>query len=141
MSKTLAYRILGIGRLPKRFRRVLEMEGVLQLDEGIRCSITHRHFKAPGRRHSWRRQWFSGSLVMTERRFAAFSNRNPLINVPFDDPRITELEAAVDDDGRLRIRFDAAAFNEGHSGSIEIHFTTPHAGLYLGRLPRKAEAI
>jgi hypothetical protein len=112
----------------------LEQEGIVLLDEGIGGSVTFRNFRSPGRRSSWRRNWFTGSLVLTGGRFAAFAFSKPIINVPLGDDRLGQLQCSVEGETTLCVEFDAAAFHEDWSGSLECRFSTPQARLFLEQL-------
>ena len=138
MGKTLLHRLFGLGKIPKRFLPDLEQEGIVLLDEGISGSVTFRNFRAPGRRHSWRRNWFTGSLVLTGRRFAAFAFFKPIINVPLSDDRLNELRCSLKGEATLCVHFDPSAFHEGWSGSMECRLSTPQARLFLEQLNRYA---
>ena len=133
-EKTLLYRLFGWGKIPKRLRPVLEGEGIALVDEGIGGSVTMRNFRAPGRRYSWRRTWFSGSLVLTEKRFWAFAFSKPLISVPLDDDSMAQLHCGLLDNGNLGIRFDVAAFHDGWKGTIECRFATDRASIFLDKV-------
>jgi hypothetical protein len=134
MRKTLLHRIFGWGKIPKRYEPTLHNEGIVLLDEGIGGSITLKKVKAPGRYHSWKRSWFTGCLVLTEKTFAAFSFVKPLIYVPLDHEDITSLHCTVEENDSLLITYDASAFNEKWSGEIECRFETPQAQMFRERL-------
>ena len=133
MGKTLLYRLFGLGRIPRRMRPVLEQEGIVLLEEGIGGSVTFRNFRAPGRRYSLRRSWFSGSLVVTRKRVAAFFFARPIIDLPLDHERAGELNWTVEN-ASLRVQFDASTFHEGWSGSIEYRFSTARARQFMDLL-------
>ena len=135
-GKTLLHRLFGFGKIPKALMPTLEDEGIVLLDEGVRGSVTFKNFRAPGKRYYRRRTWFTGSLVITGKRFAAFIHSKPIINVPLADPRIEELHCSLEDGGTLRVAFEAGAFHEGWSGSIECRFATAEAGEFSSRLER-----
>ena len=135
MSKTLLHRLFGFGNLPKAMRPILEREGIVLAEEGIGGSITFRKFRAPGRRYSYRKNWFTGSLVVTELRFAAFAFRRPVINVPIEGPHIGKLAGSLEKDGNvLVVAFESADFHDDWSGAIECRFRTTKARLFLERL-------
>ena len=136
MNKTLLYRLFKIGRIPKDVRSQVLIEGVVLSDEGIRGSITFRNFRAPGKYSSWRRSWFSGSLVLTRKHFLAFHYSNPIIGVAWDEPRIKKLNCSVEKKNTLCIKFDASTFNEDWSGEMEIRFSTPLARSFLNKIKR-----
>lgn len=135
MKKSLFYRLFGLGKVPNKYRSILEEEGVKLLDEGISGSITFKKFKAPGRYHSWKRSWFIGSLVITEKTFAAFSLVKPLVYVPFQHKRFEELYCTFEKENTLLITYDASAFNDKWSGTIECRFKTSKALDILSLLP------
>lgn len=120
--------------MPKDRLPSFEAEGIVLLEEGIGGSITFENFRAPGRRHGWKRSWFTGSLVVTQVRFAAFGFSQPLIDVPLDHDKLRALHVTVDGETRLCIRFDPAVFQEDASGSVTCRFSTPRARLFLDRL-------
>ena len=138
MGRTLLYRLFGLGKVPKRILPNLEQEGIVLLDEGISGSVTFRNFRAPGRRHSWRRSWFTGSLVLTRRRFAAFAFSRPIINVPLSNNRINGLRCSLKGETKLLVQCDASAFHEGWVGSMEYRFSTIQARLFFERLKEHA---
>jgi hypothetical protein len=107
---------------------------MILLDEGIGGSVTLKKFKAPGRRHSWKRSWFTGSLALTQQTFGAFALIRPLIFVPLSDARLSKLRCELVDGGTLLISYDASLFNEKWSGTVECRFKTPKARLFLERL-------
>lgn len=133
-GKSLMYRLFGAGRLPAKYADRLRFEGVEVLDEGVGGSITMRRFRAPGRWYWWRRNGFSGSLVLTGSTFAAFTTFRPLIHLPLNDPRLRELHCSVDDEGVLHVDYNAALFNDQWSGDIELRFKTRLARRWLARL-------
>ena len=134
MNKTLLHRIFGWGRIPKRYAPTLQGEGIVLLDEGIGGSITLKKVKAPGRYHSWKRSWFTGCIVLTERTFAAFALIKPLIYVSLDHENISELNCTIEESDTLLVKYDASAFNEEWSGTIECRFKTSKAQMFLERL-------
>jgi hypothetical protein len=66
MAKPLLYRVFGVGKIPAPLMSQLQNEGIILADEGVKGSVTYRNFRAPGRRDSWRRQWFIGSIALTK---------------------------------------------------------------------------
>jgi hypothetical protein len=60
MKKTISYRLFSIGGISKKLRPVLEKEGMLVCDEGIRGWFVTKNFKAPGKRFWYRQEGFSG---------------------------------------------------------------------------------
>ncbi len=131
MSKTLVYRLFGIGRVPKPSLQQIRNEGVILLDEGLSGTVTFKNFRAPGRRYSWRRNWFSGSIVLTREHFLAFAFSRPVIGVAWTHDKINELHCSAENNKILCVAFDAAAFHEGWSGDMTIRFSTPLANTLL----------
>lgn len=113
---------------------ILQSEGIILLDEGLKGSVTLRKFRAPGRYHNYKKSVFAGSIVITELRFAAFSFSRPIINVPMKDDRLNLLDLSVPKEGVLRAKFNAGAFHQGWKGSVECRFATPSARLFVERL-------
>ena len=137
MGKTLLHRLFGAGRIPKAMLPILQQEGIVLLDEGIGGTIIFRNFRAPGRRSAYRRNWFTGSLVLTGLRFAGFQFSKPIINVPLEDRWLNELDCSLRDETTLCVGFDSSVFHEDWSGAIEVRFTTEYARLFLERLERR----
>ena len=136
MKKTLFYRLFGWGQLPKAMRPILESEGIALVDEGVGGSVTLRKFRSPTRRSSYRCSWFTGSLVVTGLRFAAFQFGTPLINVPLDEERLGLLECSLEKGTTLKVAFDAADFYDDTTGTVECRFHTEKARLFLERVQR-----
>jgi hypothetical protein len=133
MPKTLLYRLFGVGKIPESISAELKREGILLMDEGIRGSTTYIDFRAPGKYSSWRRQWHSASIALTEMRLMALGNSRPNVNVPFSDERIRKLQLSVESD-TLCIAFDPGLFHDGWSGTIEYRFHTLQAQLFVDKL-------
>ncbi|MBN1584699.1 MAG: hypothetical protein JXA89_28590 [Anaerolineae bacterium] len=134
MKKTLLHRLFGWGKLPKRYASILYGEGILLLDEGIGGSITLKKFQAPGRYHSWKKSWFTGSIVLTGQTFAAFALVKPLIYVPLDREHVSKLCCIIEKGDTLLVQYDASTFNETWSGTIACRFRTSKAQMFLERL-------
>lgn len=128
------HRLFGAGKVPRSAAAALEAEGILLRDEGIRVTVTYRDVRGPARHFSRRRQWFTGSIVVTRVRIAAFALRRPLLNLPLDDERMRRVTWTVTDGGDLQAVFDASLAGSGWSGSIEYRFGTALAAAFAGRL-------
>ena len=125
--------LLGGGTLPDALRAELVAEGLDQEEEGLRGTVTYRHYRAPRRRSSWRRQWIRAALAITDRRLLVAIRGRPFVNVPWDDPRLREMELAVEDD-RLLIAFDPGLFDERRSGRVELRLRSAHPRLALEQI-------
>jgi hypothetical protein len=134
MKKTLLYRFFGLGKIPEQYRPALESEGVLLSDEGIKGSVTYRNFRAPQKYAKWKRQWYTASIILTNKRLLAFSYSNQIIDVPLADARFRRLEFSLEDENTLLIAFDASLFHDDWSGTIEYRFKTPHAQDLLDKM-------
>ena len=134
MKKTLFYRLFGWGQLPKAMRPILESEGIALFDEGLGGTITLRNYRSPTRWSSYRCSWFTGSLVVTGIRFAAFSISRPLINVPLDVERLRLLDCSIEKGTKLKVAYDAADFDDNATGKVELRFRTAKARLFLERI-------
>lgn len=134
---TLFYRLFGLGKIPKNARPALEKEGVVLIDEGIGGSLVFTRFRAPGRYYGKKFSCFTGSLVLTKKRFAAYTCYpffNPIIDIPLDDERLRALQLSLKDEKHLRIDFNPAAFHRGWSGKITCRFTTPRARAFMRKI-------
>ncbi len=134
MAKTLLYRLFGIGKIPEQFMATLESEGILALDEGIKGSVTYRDFRAPGKYSAWRRQWFTGSLVLTQVRLVSLLSLSTAIDVPLTDERIRSMRFSVEGQDTLLVAFDPSLFHPGWSGTMEYRFRTTEAEAFVAKL-------
>lgn len=124
MKKALFYRWFGIGKIPFQIRSALQIEGIVVTDEGLKSSLTYINFRAPGKRSSWRRVWFNGSVTITNTRLVALRGAQPMIDVPFSDERFGGLQISAEDAETLLVRFDASLFHTDWSGTLEYRFHT-----------------
>ncbi len=116
-------RMLGIARLPVEADALIPQDDRLLVCEHLFCSVTLRNFRAPGRACNWKRQWFAGSIAVSEDHIIAFRGRRRLINTAFDDPRFLKI-SFVSDEYNLYIAHDAALYRDDWSGQIEYRFRT-----------------
>ncbi len=119
-------RMLGIGRLPVEADALMPPDDRLLVCENLFCSVTLRNFRAPGRACNWKRQWFAGSIAVSENHIIAFRGRRRMINTAFDDPRFFKISFAADE-YNLYVAHDAALYRNDWSGQIESRFHTPEA--------------
>ena len=136
MGKTLLHRFFGLGSVPRDAEEQIRREGVELRDEGIRGSVTFRRFRAPGRYHGWKRSWFSGSIVLTRRRFLAFKYSRPIINVPWNHDKLEDLDVRLEGENTLCVAFEASVFREDASGEVEVRLSTPWAREALTQIER-----
>jgi hypothetical protein len=115
----IARLLLGRGTFPEDVRAALTAEHVRWLEEGLRGSVTYRHYRAPGKRSNWRREWVRAAFAVTGERVAVYLRGRPFVNVPFTDPRFANLEIDAQD-GAITIGVDAAEFNARATGRIEV---------------------
>jgi hypothetical protein len=134
MAKTLLYRLFGIGKIPEQFMATLRSEGILVFDEGIKGSVTYRNFHAPGKYSAWRRQWFRGSIVLTQVRLVSLLSLSTAIDVPLTDERIRSLRFSVEKQNTFLVAFDPSLFHPGWSGTMEYRFRTTEAAAFVAKL-------
>jgi hypothetical protein len=120
-------RLFGSGRLPEDGQRFAAEERCLLLSEAIVGSMTFRNYRAPGKRAAWKRRWFLGSILVTERRVAAYWHQSRIVNIPFSDNRISAVQCIAEQSDVIAMKFDASLFRASTSGEIEIRFHTPEA--------------
>ncbi len=137
MAKSLLYRLFGVGKLPAPLLSQLQAEGIILFDDGIKGSVTYRDFRKPGKVDGWRRQWFSGAIVLTKLRLLALRSTNPVINVPLTDQRLRSMRYSLEGDDRLCVSFDASLFHSDWSGTVEYRFRTPQAAQLLQLLQQQ----
>jgi len=124
MTKTLPYRLFGIGALPRTVRRALEKEGIAVEDEGMPSRLISRD---PGTRGARRKQSFSGSIAVTRRRLVAYAGRRRQINIGNDDAQIKALYVNTRDRHTLSIAFESSVFRDDRHGFLEFRFHTNKA--------------
>lgn len=122
MTKTLFFRLFGLGRVPKSFRERLSAEGILHEEEGFRVTTTLRRFKAPWRYVLHKKSSCSGSLVVTAHRLIAFGRSRTAINIPWVHPSFDKLRIEVESPSVLLIEYEAEHFVPEASGTVELRF-------------------
>lgn len=134
MSKTISYRLFGIGKLPQPLIAEFRGEGMLFSDEGIRGTVTYKNFCGGGRISNWKRQWFAAAIVLTQKRLVAYRLRHPIIDVALDDPRLKQMEFYVEEPETFVSEFDASLFQPAWKGCIEYRFRTPISKVLLEKI-------
>jgi hypothetical protein len=134
MTKALSYRLFGLGAIPKKWRSLLEQEGIVVYDEGMPGWLIAKHVKGPGKRYLRRAEGFSGCLVITKQRITCFTYRKRQINISVQDPNISELRVSVPAQNRLSLAFEPAVFQEGWQGTLEFRFKTNKAQAFYDAL-------
>lgn len=127
MKKTFLYRLFGVGSVPKKLRPVLEREGIVVLDEGIRGWFVTKHVNGPGKRYRHRTEGFSGCLVVTKSRVVCYTYGKRQINISVQDPKIANLYVDIPAEKKLSLSFESSIFREGWQGVIELKFGTDKA--------------
>ena len=127
MKKALSYSLFGLGRIPRKWRPLLEQEGILVADEGMPGWFVAKDVKGPGKRYRQRAEGFSGCLVITNQRVLCFTYRKRQINISTQDPCLSALQVAVPKANSLSISFESAAFRTGWQGMLEYRFKTDQA--------------
>lgn len=125
-QRSLFYRWFGFGKTPAKYLELLELEDVIYHEEGLAGHVTMKEIRAPGRRHSWKRNWFTGSIVITRKTFAIFNHFRSLVYVLIDHEKFTDLEIHLDGE-RLQVDFDAGDFMENWTGSVSVQIKIPYA--------------
>lgn len=127
MKKTILYRLFGIGSVPKKLRPVLEREGVVVLDEGIRGWFITKRVTGPGKRYRHRIEGFSGCLAVTKARIICYTYGKRQINISVEDPKIAKLYVDTPTEQEFLLSFESSNFNEGWQGVVEFRFRTDKA--------------
>jgi len=134
MGKSIFYRVFKLGSIPKKLRSVLETEGIVVSDEGIGGWYVTKNLKAPGRRSKYRKEGFSGFLVITKTRVLAYTFKKRQINISVDDPNISNLYAELVNSEKLTLSFETSSFHENWRGIVELRFNTPKAQAFYDAL-------
>ena len=127
MSKTLLYRIFGVGRLPREERRRLESEGLRSIDQGVPMTISWRRYSEPGAYIVRRHQSATGTVALTARRLVIYVSSLPMLDVSLDDPAADRLAVTCPADGTLAIRMEAGDFKPGCTGTVSYLLFTAEA--------------
>lgn len=129
--------MLGAGRMPTEADTLIPPTERLICCEFLSCWSVSYDFRSPTRYSSWRKQWFAGSIAVSEEKLIAFRLSNRLVHISFDDHRFDGLSFAADE-RRLKISHDASLFRQDWSGKLEYHFKTPEASHILDVLLSRA---
>lgn len=131
MANPIAGLLFSRGGLPDAVLGELESEGIVHREDGLRGSITYRHYRAPGERSNWSKEAIRASFVVTRRRVGVYVRGRPFVNVAFDDPRFSRLDLRVDGASLTIEVADASIFNDRASGRIttRVRCTDPAAAL------------
>ena len=124
---SLLYRLFKIGAIPAQFRPVLESEGVRLLEEGIPVIVTYRNLRSPRRLSSFRRMRQVGALALTHQRILGTAFHQPILNLPWSEKRLQQVEWSLGGEGELWAAFEAGLFRPEWSGRIEIAFRCTQA--------------
>jgi len=127
MAKSILYRLFKLGMIPKELRAVLESEGIIVYDEGIRGRFITKDFKAPGKRFKYRRVGFAGFLVITRKRMIAYAFSRRVINIPFENSKISAITAELVNPNRINFSFNSSEFRKDWKGTIDLQFDTARA--------------
>jgi len=140
MSSTIGHRLFGLGRIPRRLRDSLGVEGVRVLDEGIRVSVTYRNYRSPGKWFAWKRSTGSGAVVMTQRRLFVSFYRWPILDIERADSRLHRITMSVPATDVLELAFDAADLDSSRSGEVTIRLRTSQASTLRAMCEIRLEA-
>ena len=136
MAKSFLYRFFGLGKIPRRYRREVEQEGILLQDEGLALVLRYRNFRSPTAYYGRRISLAMGSIVLTKRSFACFRGNfvPPVFHIPIPHESVQAFDISLDDEARLQIVIDAPAFQDGWEGTIDCRIPTEYAGEFLRAL-------
>ena len=127
MKKSLLFRLLRLGAIPKKHRPILVAEGIVVADEGMAGRLSMKNVRGPGKRYIHRTEGFSGCLAVTRKRVVCFAYWKRQIQIFVDDPRISNIFIDVPKPDILTISFESAFFREQWSGVMEFQFRTAKA--------------
>ena len=108
MSRTILYRLLGMGSVPKKVLPVLKQEGIVVLDEGMGGRFMTKHVDGPGKRYRNRSEGFSGCLAVTKKRVLCYTYGKRQISIAVDDPKMAKLYVDAPDDQSLSLTFESS---------------------------------
>lgn len=120
--------LFGTGRFDDARRGELQAEGVLLTVEGLKGSLTLRHYRGPDRYASWRKEGLFAALAITQRRVTADRRGGrTFLDVPFDHPGVAGMTAGVEGGRTLVITWDCGQLDDRRSGTQELRIGTPDA--------------
>ena len=133
MAKSIFYRLFGLGKIPRRYRSVIEKEGVILQDEGLAIVVRYRNFRAPNAYYGRRVSLVLGSVVLTQHSFACFRGNiiPPVFHVAVAHESFKAFDFSLDEKARLRVLIDCPAFQEGWKGTIDCRIPCENAGEFL----------
>lgn len=134
MKKALLFRIFGLGAIPKTYRSLLDAEGIVVADEGMRGWFVTKNVKGPGKRFINRSEGFSGCLVVTRKRIICFTYRKRQVNISGEDPNVSRIFVDVPEPETLSVSFESSFFRDRWAGVIELRFKTEKAQLFCEAL-------
>jgi hypothetical protein len=115
------------GRFPEELRAALEAEGADVLADGLRGTVTFRHYRAPGRRSNWRKVGMRGGVAVTRRRVVVTGAAGEGVDLAREDPRLAQIEVTAEEPDRLLVAYDASVLAARRAGRVEIRLRTPEA--------------
>jgi hypothetical protein len=119
--------LFGLARLPRKAAEVLEGEGLLFLQEGVRITVVYHLFKAPGRYFRNKRETAWGSLGISRVRMVGYAFRKKVLHIPFGSTESEAVKFSLFDHRVLVIDVDPSAAQPGREGRIEVRYHTPRA--------------
>jgi hypothetical protein len=119
--------LLGPGLLSDQLRSELQAEGIVLLDEGLGGSITYRNYRAPREYAKWRKTATAGAIAVTPRRLVVWAGRGKHIDVPLVNGRPSRIAVRVEPPDRVVFGYDASAFSDNRSGTVEVRLRTAQA--------------
>ncbi|MCD9188367.1 MAG: hypothetical protein LUM44_18260 [Pyrinomonadaceae bacterium] len=135
--KSWLYKIFGAGKIRKATIKELKNERIIASDEGIKSTLTYKNFRAPGRYSNWKRRWFAGAIILTEKRLILQQYSQPVINILLTDERLQKIKISLETEDTLLFEFEPQLFLENSSGDIEWRTRTPHARAIFEKLIEK----
>lgn len=132
--KSWFYKIFGAGKIRETLLNQLKSEEIIAADEGVKSTLTYKNFRAPGRYSNWKRRWFAGAVILTEKRLVLQQFSQPVINILLTDERFQKIKFSLETEDTLLFEFEPQLFLENSSGEIEWRCRTPHAKIICERL-------
>ncbi len=124
---SLLYRFFKIGALRPQFGPMMEFEGVRLLEQGFPVIVTYLNLRTPARLTSYRRTQRLGALALTHQRVLGTAFNQMVLNLPWTDQRLHQVEWSLGGEGELWAAFEAGLFQPDWSGRIDIAFRCTQA--------------
>jgi hypothetical protein len=128
---------LGPGTFAEPLRTALLAEHPVFFEEGLPAAVVYHHnYRAPGHEPGRERVASAAAVAVTPRRLVVWVRRAKHIDVPMTQPWPAGITMRHDRRDRVVFAYDAGAFSEERSGTVEVRLRTRRAAELAGVVGR-----